>query len=137
MQEIIASISRIIAKDNRAPPPIPARPRENSGILELTEAIGTDGTVRKLDGQGRSTQPVNEPTPATAVERSELGPSDPSVGPRASTDDPRDKLLSTAASEAAIAAFGQFGARTDEQRAEAGSFGGGRSLDDVARFSVR
>ena len=137
MQEIIASISRIIAKDNRAPPPIPARPRENSGILELTEAIGTDGTVRKLDGQGRSTQAVNEPTPATAVERSELDPSDLSVGPRASTDDPRDKLLSAAASEAAVAAFGQFGAGTDEQRAEAGSFGGGRSLEEIVREAVR
>ncbi len=137
MQEIIASISRIIAKDNRPPRLIPARSRENSGILELTEAIGADGTVTKLDGQGRSTQPVSEPPPATAAERSELGPSDLDVGPPASTDDPRHNLLSAAASEAAVAAFGQFGAGTDEQPAEPASSGGGRSLEEIVREAVR
>jgi uncharacterized protein len=138
MQEIIASISRIIAKDNRPPRPIPAPPRENSGILELTDAIEADGTVRKLDGQSRTTQPVNEVARAAPGERNEPKPSEGNAGVRPKTEDPRDKLLSAAASEAAVAAFGQLGAEPGEQRAEPGSLGGaGRSLEEIVRETVR
>ncbi len=139
MQEIIASISRIIAKDNRPPRPMPAAPRENSGVLELTEAIEADGTVRRLDGQGRGAERVNERSPTTGSERNEPGPSEGNPGPRAKTDDPRDTLLSAAASEAAVAAFGQLGTPSGgEQPAEPGSFGaGGRTLEEIVREAVR
>lgn len=138
MQEIIASISRIIAKDNRPARPIPPPPRENSGILELTEAIEPDGTVRKLDGQGRSPQPANEPRPAAAGTRSETGPSEANAGPPANTADPRATLLSAAASEAAVAAFGQLGAAAGDPPTEFSSLGaGGRSLEEIVREAVR
>ena len=138
MQEIIASIGRIIAKDNRPARPIAAPPRENSGILELTDAIEADGTVRKLDGEEPNTQPVNATVATAPREPNEPKPSEGNAGVRPKTEDPRDKLLSAAASEAAVAAFGQLGAVPGEQRAEPGPLGAsGRSLEEIVREAVR
>lgn len=138
MQEIIASIGRIIAKDNRPPRPIAAPPRQNSAILELTDAIEADGTVRKLDGEGPNTQPVDATVATASREPNEPKPSEGSAGVRPKTEDPRDKLLSAAASEAAVAAFGQLGAVPGEQRAEPGPLGAsGRSLEEIVREAVR
>ena len=50
MEEIIASIGRIIAEDNRTSHPPRSGAVGKSGILELTEAIEADGSVRKLPG---------------------------------------------------------------------------------------
>jgi cell pole-organizing protein PopZ len=137
MQEIIASIGRIIAKDNRPPRPIAAPPRENSAILELTDAIEADGTVRKLD-EGPNTQPVNATVAPAPHEPNEPKPSEGNSGVRPKTEDPRDKLLSAAASEAAVAAFGQLGAVPGEQRAEPGPLGApGRNLEEIVREAVR
>ena len=61
MEEIIASISRIIAEDKtrasdavRPRPSVAAAPTERSDILELTEAINEDGSVRRMVPAGRS-----------------------------------------------------------------------------------
>ena len=45
MEEILATISRIIAEDKPAPA---AGSADNEEVLDLTEAVGDDGTVRHL-----------------------------------------------------------------------------------------
>jgi len=54
MEEIIASISRIIAEDNRSVDPVRPAPAHKAAILELTEAIEADGSVRRLTSAAMS-----------------------------------------------------------------------------------
>jgi uncharacterized protein len=138
MEEIIASIGRIIAEDNRTPHPARIAPAGRSGVLELTEAIETDGSVRKVPSLlPTGVQPAGEPPPAMAAARIEPGaPGDPN--PEAKSDQPRETILSAAASEAAAAAFGRLGTVPWERPAtpELRIGTGERTLEQIVRDAL-
>jgi hypothetical protein len=139
MQDIIASISRIIDEDNRTPNSARRLPRERSGILELTDAIEDDGSVRKLDGgEPPGRQAAVEPPSSTAAASNEAAPAaEPSS--RARADEARDDLVSAATAEAAVTAFARLGAAAGEQCAAPGlALGaGGRTLEEIVRDALR
>ncbi|MBV9970500.1 MAG: DUF2497 domain-containing protein [Xanthobacteraceae bacterium] len=127
MEEIIASISRIITEDKKANEAAPVAPAENTEILELTEAVNEDGSVRRLVPQAENpsaktpgTQAVPEPTPAPG-----------GTG--------RERILSSATSEATAAAFAQLGSFSRERRREGDLPLGGadRTLEDIVRDLLR
>jgi cell pole-organizing protein PopZ len=140
MQDIIKSISRIIDEDNRvAPsPPIIPRDRDKHGVLELTEVVEADGSLRRLDGSGAAAaQPGHETlSPAVATQKT-TAPSAVAAPPQ--PEEGRDHLLSAATSEAAIAAFGRLEAAATEQRPAPGpALGpGSRTLEDIVRDALR
>jgi uncharacterized protein len=139
MQDIIASISRIIDEDNQTPNPARRLPRERSGILELTDAIEDDGSVRKLDGgELPERQAAAEALAPTAAASNEAAPAaEPSS--RARADEARDDLVSAATAEAAVTAFARLGAAAGEQCAAPGlALGaGGRTLEEIVRDALR
>jgi uncharacterized protein len=140
MEEIIASISRIIAEDNRAPHPPRTAPGLKSGILELTEAIEADGSVRKLAGPATAgaKPPVEEP-PLAAAARIEPAAPHLDAGVAAKPEQPRENILSAAASEAAAAAFGRLAAAPRERRAEPELpiAAAGRTLEEIVHAALR
>ena len=120
MEEIIASISRIIAEDNRAAHPAPNFLSAKNAILELTEAIEPDGSVRIPGGEScRPAEPVKDA--AHGSRRSaNRAPSEATIRvPRQRRASLADNLLSGAASGAAIAAFGRLGMMSRERRRRA------------------
>lgn len=138
IQEIIASISRIMEEDSRiAHPPPPVR--DKGDILELTEAIKPDGSVRRLAGQRSfGSQAAAEPPPVNSPEQTELDPAaDASV--RATADQHRANLVSATAAESAIAAFSQLedvaGTRREERGPAVGA--GGRTLEEIVQDALR
>ncbi len=145
MEEIIASISRMIAEDSR---PID-RARSNSSapntpVLELTEAIAADGSVRRLTpvsgtpAGGAEPAPA-EPAPAATAKRIEPEPPAAMGAPAEPAERPRERILSAATSEAAAAAFARLGAVPRERRpgADVPIGDGARTLEDIVRDSLR
>ncbi|HYZ42230.1 MAG TPA: DUF2497 domain-containing protein [Stellaceae bacterium] len=133
MEEIIASISRIITEDKRPSEPVPPTIGETDDILELTEAVNEDGSVRRL-----------APAPATASENLGTPPSptapDPKRAELAKPEGSRERILSSTASEATAAAFAQLGALPRERRREGELSLGGtdrRTLEDIVREMLR
>jgi uncharacterized protein len=136
MEEIIASISRIITEEQQ-----PVRPAsaEKSDILELTEVVDEDGSVRRVtratENQGaRSMGPTSAANPAgeNGTARSEAG-EEPRVEPGS------ERVLSSAASDAAAAAFAQLGELPRARRRE-GEFplgGADRTLEGIVRELLR
>lgn len=103
MDEILASIRRILAEDSSgAATHLPPRLRGSGDVLELTEALNDDGSVRHI-------------APAVSVS-SEVQTSIPSDGriepmpPRPGGPDaePEPRLVSDAASDAVAASFAQL-----------------------------
>jgi len=146
MEEIIASISRIITDDKRAAEPEPRVSGEKSGILELTEVVDEDGSVRRVtppadNPNTPSAAPAAavDPSVATATARSEPEPSNPEAGIEAKPELGRDRILSSATSEAAAAAFARLGSLPRERRREGelplGS--ADRTLEDMVRNMLR
>jgi cell pole-organizing protein PopZ len=146
MEEIIASISRIITDDKRAAGPAFRVSGEKSGILELTEVVDEDGSVRRVtppadNPNAPSAAPAAavDPSVATATARSEAGPSDPEAGSEPKPELGRDRILSSATSEAAAAAFARLGSLPRERRREGelplGS--ADRTLEDMVRNMLR
>ena len=155
MEEIIASISRIIAEDKH-----PADQRvgskgqsevvalasgERSEILDLTQVVNEDGSVRRVSPWAEvataSSASPDEPTasPADAAGRIEPPPShaDAALEPR--LDSGRERIVSAATSEAAAAAFAQLGALPRERRNEPELPLGGakRTLEEIVREMLR
>lgn len=133
MEEIIASIGRVIAADSRGPNPVRAE-GDGRGILELTEAIEADGSIRKLTGASSSAAagPPIGAVPPAAEPRSE--PAAP--GSAAGRAQPAP-LLSPAVSEAAAASLGRLGTpreRPAEPEAPVGS--ATRTLEAVVRDAL-
>ena len=156
MEEIIASISRIIAEDGRpGDPPRPA-PTEKSDILELTEAVGEDGSVRRIVPAAAADGPKPAPPEAaktlrhcrhcrrlrSAAHRARAaarrttasrpgGRTEPAACAR--TDS------SAATSEAAAASFARLGAMPRD-RAREGELlmgAGDRTLEEIVRETLR
>jgi cell pole-organizing protein PopZ len=122
MEEILASIRRILAEDERSVPPAPSRSRGSADILELTEAIGEDGTVRHIE-------------PAAARRDAAAPPVLP--GGRVEPEPPRphgadERLLSEPASAAVSASLARLAA-APRQPEPAGEI----ALDDVVRETLR
>ena len=123
MEEIIASISRIRTEDkkpNESPHPVR---RESGDILNLTDAVNEDGSVRRLVPLTANSSAQSPVTPAVPEEPSALA----------------ERILSSATSGAAAAAFAQLGALPRERRRECELPLGGaeRTLEDVVRDLLR
>jgi cell pole-organizing protein PopZ len=146
MEEIIASISRIITEDKT--PGEPARPidEDKSEILELTEAVGEDGSVRHVPpfSENSSTASSGSDGPPSPPSADAATHSEPEMSQKdAATQPPhglvRQRILSSATSGAAAAAFAQLGAFPRERRREGELPLGGanRTLEDIVRDMLR
>jgi cell pole-organizing protein PopZ len=147
MEEIIASISRIITDEKTSVEPVRPVPGEKSEILELTEVVDEDGSVRRVASEAGSSErrPAGS---ATAVDTAAANATAQSGGPghpRPETEvEPklelgRERILSSATSGAAAAAFAQLGALPRERRREGELPLGGadRTLEDIVRDMLR
>ena len=153
MEEIIASISRVIAEDkdsgntrtdNVRPggTSAPAHP-EGSDILELTQVVDEDGSVRRIASRATaevapSSEPVITDLSPPAVATTHVDPQGHSK--REPTLDPvRERIVSTATSGAAAAAFAQLGALPRDRRREGELPLGGaeRTLEEMVRGMLR
>ena len=146
MEEIIASISRIIADEKTSVEPVLPVPGERGEILELTEVVDEDGSVRRVapeagSSERRPTGPAAavDPTAANATARSGPGalPAQAEVEPKLELG--RERILSSATSGAAAAAFAQLGALPRERRRDGELPLGGvdRTLEDIVRDLLR
>jgi cell pole-organizing protein PopZ len=153
MEEIIASISRVIAEDinpgqrrvgevqlGGKDPPVP---REGGDALELTQVVNEDGSIRRITPRvaakaASSADPVMASgSPAVNA----TGRIDPQmhVASESTLDPVRERLLSTATAGAAAAAFAQLGALPRDHRRERELPLGGaeRTLEDAVREMLR
>jgi hypothetical protein len=146
MEEIIASISRIITDEKTPIEPVRPVPGEKSEILELTEIVDEDGSVRRVAPEAdaperRPTGPAAavDPTAANATARSGPGPLRPDAEVEPKLELGRERILSSATSGAAAAAFAQLGALPRERRRESELPLGGvdRTLEDIVRDMLR
>jgi hypothetical protein len=146
MEEIIASISRIITDEKTPVEPIRPGPGEKSEVLELTEVVDEDGAVRRFTPEAGSSErrpagPAVAVDPAAAKATARSGPSpvhpEAEVEPRLELG--RERILSSATSGAAAAAFAQLGALPRERRREGELPLGGvdRTLEDIVRDMLR
>ena len=109
MDEILASIRRILAED--ASSPLPPRLRGAGDVFDLTEAIAADGSLRHIEpGTAR-------PTPAGPLPPFPDGRVEPAVSvPPAASDAP--PLVSPASAEAVAASFARLADLSTEPHAE-------------------
>ena len=146
MEEIIASISRIITDEKTSVEPVRPVPGEKSEILELTEVVDEDGSVRRVASEASSSE--RRPTGSAAVDSAVANATAQSGGPghlRPETEvEPklefgRERILSSATSGAAAAAFAQLGALPRERRREGELPLGGadRTLEGIVRDMLR
>ena len=141
MEDIIASIGRIIAEDSRSTAAIRPVRGEIGEILELTEVIEADGSVRHLAPVAVRASVAGadiEPSPARPerIER-ELARADPEAVSQ--SDHSRERILSSATSGAAAAAFARLGAVPRERRTEGDLTIGAadRTLEEIVRDTLR
>ena len=139
MEEIIASISRLIAEDKPQGERLRPAAGAKDDILDLTEAIDEDGTVRRLPPAREHPALPAEPAKETAGPRIEPEPPrvDPAVALKAAGGG--ERILSAATSGAAAAAFARLGGMPRDQRAEGELLLGdsGRTLEDIVREALR
>jgi uncharacterized protein len=117
MDEILASIRRILAEDEHAVMRGPSRTRANDDVLDLTEALNDDGSVRHIAPIAFVTP---EPSPALLDGRIE-----PAV-PRPDGAEAEPRLVSDAASEAVAASFARLSTLPRHEQ-----------LDDIVRETLR
>jgi uncharacterized protein len=155
MEEIIASISRIIAEDKpqadrrdgtKTPgEAVAPAPGESSDILDLTQVVNEDGSVRRVspwaEGATALSGAPEAPTASSADATGRVEPpsshADTALEPR--LDSGRERIVSAATSGAAAAAFAQLGALPRERRNETElPLGGGeRTLEEIVREILR
>jgi uncharacterized protein len=158
MEDILASIRRIVAEDGGAAAPMrqPGGERHDE-ILELTEMVGEDGTVVSIAASGKQksagdetpqeheqAEPdlMREPmTPAATPSEPEPPPvlsPQPTPPQRAERSNTGERLVSNATAAATAAAFSQLTAYGP--RSEAGGVplgGAGRTLEELVRELLR
>jgi cell pole-organizing protein PopZ len=139
MEQILASINRIIAEDKGTGGALGEPPRE---VLELTEAIAEDGSIRHL-------------TPLAMASASESGRAEPQA-PRAGEPARKSEdaepaagaapaelqpagIASPATASAAAGAFVELAAAAQEKRraGELSLGGGDRTLEAIVREALR
>lgn len=122
MDEILVSIRRILAEDSAAVTRAPPRLRAGGDVLDLTEALNDDGSVRHI-------VPVTLlPTETQAPILSD-GRIEPAA-PRPDTAGAEPRLVSDAASDAVAASFTRLAS------IPRGDVGDG-ALDDLVRETLR
>ena len=147
MEEIIASISRIITDEKTPVEPVRPVPGEKSEILELTEVVDEDGSARRGVPEAGSSgrRPAGSTTvvdTAAANATAQSGGSSP-LRPEAEVEPKlelgRERILSSATSGAAAAAFAQLGVLPRERRREGELPLGGadRTLEEIVRDMLR
>lgn len=122
MEEILASIRRILAEDERSALPVPRPSRATADVLDLTEAIGEDGTVRHIEpGAARREAAV---LPAMANSRVEPTPPRP--------EGASDRLLSEPVARAVTASIARLSTAPDKEESATEP-----ALDQVLRETLR
>jgi len=152
MEEIIASISRVIAEDRHAANPRTGDPRPSArvspaqrsetDVLELTQVVEEDGSIRRIAPRTASeAAPSDEP--GTAFDPHAAIPTprgEPQGYPAGEPMLPvRERIVSTAASGAAAAAFAQLGS-LPRDRGREGELPRGsaeRTLEGIVREMLR
>jgi cell pole-organizing protein PopZ len=146
MEEIIASISRIISEEKRPIEPVSPAAGEKTDILELTEVVNEDGSVRRVTSSPAKLNASSGEPAATAsssvtdsTEQSGPMPAHPDHGTEARRDLDRQRILSSAKSGAAAAAFAQLGGLPRERHRQGELLLGGadRTLEDIVRGLLR
>ncbi|HXZ01218.1 MAG TPA: DUF2497 domain-containing protein [Stellaceae bacterium] len=140
MEEILASIRRIIAEDGEAAPAPAAeeKPARGEEVLELTEMVDEDGTVVSITAGGKKAA-AEPPPPPKAVFGVEAPP--PRIEPPPPPPMPEeseDRLVSGATEVAAVTALSQLtqpGARDQFGNLPLGD--AGRTLEDLVRELLR
>jgi cell pole-organizing protein PopZ len=126
MDEILASIRRILAEDYHTVTRSPPRLRGNTDVFDLTEAINDDGSTRHI-------APISVVVPEAPPRKLPDGRIEP-VPPRpadAATDPAgQPRLVSHAASEAVAASFARLAGVSRRD-------GGEPALDDLVRETLR
>jgi len=102
MDEILASIRRILAEDNSVMTHSPPRPRGGGDVLELTEALNDDGSVRHIAPAVLVSPEPQAPIPSDG----RIEPAPPR--PDGAGAEPEPRLVSDAASDAVAASFAQL-----------------------------
>lgn len=146
MEEIIASISRIITDEKTPVEPLRPIPGEKGEVLELTEVVDENGSVRRVapEADGSERRPTGsleavDLAAASATPRSAQGPlrAEAEVEPKLELG--RERILSSATSGAAAAAFAQLGVLPRERRREGELPLGAvdRTLEDIVRDMLK
>src|SRR5216683_4129602 len=132
MDEILQKIQRIIAEDEQPADQPAAAPPRSAEILNLTEAVADNGTVRYLNPVEPEPPP---PAPRPPERRIEPVPKRPEAANRGSGE----RLLSDSTAGQAAAAFAQLAAiQRERRRATEFAMGGAeRTLEDVIREMLR
>jgi uncharacterized protein len=149
MEEIIASINRMIAEEGGAREPVLPTVAEKNDILDLTEAVDEDGGLRHIEPAGPAAPPPEEMSPApSAATTTQAAPPNAATGQSGGRaggkpgDDGAaggDHVLSAAPSAAAAAAFARLAALPrDGAAADDLSVGNAaRTLEDIVREALR
>ncbi len=140
MEEIIASISRTIAEDGRGNKPVAPAVAGTADILDLTEAVNEDGSVRKIKpADPRADMPGVTKDSASTAASVRVVPDPPHADSGAGANRDRGPLLSAAASEAAATAFAGLGAAPPVRRNDPGLalVAGERTLDEIVCDTLR
>ncbi|MGO8921107.1 MAG: DUF2497 domain-containing protein [Stellaceae bacterium] len=143
MEEILASIRRIIAEDGDAAPAAGAaeeKPARGEEVLELTEVVEEDGTVVSITAGAKkpAAEPPPPPPPPRPVFNVESAPPPPPPMPPPMPDESVERLVSSATETASIAALSQLtapGARDQLGSLPLGD--AGRTLEDLVRELLR
>ncbi len=140
MEEILASINRIIGDDQK-PGGAPAHPagEPKNEVLELTEAIAENGTIRRIEPAPPRLATPEPPAPAAEpkLEPPRLDP--PKLDPPKLDPGVRDHVLSAAAAGAAAAALGRLAATPPpgNRPEEPERVASGNALEDLVRDALR
>ena len=144
MEEILASIRRIIAEDGEQPAPAPApaaaplapASREDE-ILELTEVVDEDGSVKKVEEAPEEV--VEEMTPPEPEPPPVVEPMEMAQSPEPADDS--DRLVSDAAAAASLAALSQLNQlnkpKAEKRMSDIPLGEGQRTIEDMVREMLR
>jgi uncharacterized protein len=138
MEEIIASISRVIAEDRHSPnrrtgSKASTAQRQESDVLELTQVVEEDGSIRQIAPRTVAEAAPSDETATASDPPAAIPPAhievqgharEPTLGPV------RERIVSTATSGAAAAAFAQLGSLPRDRGPE-------RALEDLVREMLR
>lgn len=131
MEEILATIRRIIAEDEGQGAPGLAGAKRDDDVLVLTEAVEDDGSVDPVAPAAAS-----GPLPPLPDGRREPAPPRPEVA--ASGGAIRsERLMSSAVSDAAASAFARLNAARDRGGPETPMGRGDKTLEDIVRELLR
>ena len=132
MEEILTTIRRIIADDERQGVPSPAAPKREEDVLVLTEAVEADGSVRHI-----APAATGASVPPSPDGRVEPEPPRPDVAANAAPPIRSERLVSSAVSDAAAAAFARLNAARDRGGPETVIGRGDKTLEDIVRELLR